>query len=106
MIRTFFTDMRATLTFAGALEFLALFLLVWFGLPWLIGHVAEQVHAARRRAAGEPEPEGGYRLAFLPATWLLILAALGGWTWWLFRFVYHNRREIFEWVFLFDLTAL
>ena len=105
MIRTFFTDMRATLTPVGALEFFLLFLLVWCGLPALVGHVAERVDAARRRAAGEPEPEGGYQLVLPPVTWLPILAALGGWTWFLFRFVYVNRRTVFDWLFLFDLGA-
>jgi hypothetical protein len=105
MIRTFFTDMRATLTPAGALEFLVLFMFVWFGLPALLGHLAEQINAVRRRAAGEPEPEGGYQLALPPVTWLPILAALGGWTWWLFRFVYANRRAVFDWVSVVDLGA-
>lgn len=34
-------------------EFFALLLLARFGLPWLIGHVAERIPAEQRRAAGD-----------------------------------------------------
>ena len=70
--------MRETLSGVGAVRFFVALAAARIGRPWLIGHVAEHVSAGRYRAAGEPEPEGGYRLAFLPATRLLIPAAPGG----------------------------
>jgi len=91
MIRTFFTDMRATLDFATSVLFFAALAAVWYGGLSLFLPSDDPGRRRRGEAAGENRDGEAENPTAALASWAL----LAGWTVLLLALTYTFRKPLF-----------